>query len=87
MRDWARRHRLELMINCKNIVVGPNLKQAAVTAIYLEETAKLTYRSRCIGTPIGFTDEEVARLLDYIPKENSFNRAWDYYVGRLPESK
>ncbi len=65
-------------------VVGPNLKQATVTAIYLEETARLTYRARCLGTPICFTDEEVARLSDYIPKDFAFNRAWDYYASRLP---
>jgi len=65
--------------------VGLNLQQAVVTAIYLEETARLTYRARCIGTPICFTDEEVCRLSDYLFKENSFNRAWDYYVGRLPQ--
>src|SRR5262245_63245477 len=47
-----------LMRGHGSTVVGPNLQQAAVTAIYLEETAKLTYRARCIGTPIYFTDEE-----------------------------
>jgi ribulose-5-phosphate 4-epimerase/fuculose-1-phosphate aldolase len=72
-----------LMRGHGSTVVGPNVQQAAVTAIYLEEAAKLTYRARCIGTPICFTDEEVARLSEYVWKENSFNRAWDYYVGRL----
>jgi ribulose-5-phosphate 4-epimerase/fuculose-1-phosphate aldolase len=66
-------------------VVGPNLQQAVVTAIYLEETARLTYRARCIGTPIYFTDEEVGRLSDYVLAGNSFNRAWDYYAGRLSQ--
>jgi len=72
-----------LMRGHGSTVVGLNVQQAAVTAIYLEETAKLTYRARCIGTPICFTDEEVGRLSEYVSKENSFNRAWDYYVGRL----
>ena len=80
-------HRAVLMRGHGSTVVGPNLNQATVTAIYLEETARLTYRARCLGTPICFTDEEVARLSDYIPKENSFNRAWDYYAGRLPQLK
>jgi ribulose-5-phosphate 4-epimerase/fuculose-1-phosphate aldolase len=78
-------HSAVLMRGHGSTVVGPNIQQAAVTAIYLEETAKLTYRARCIGTPICFTDEEVARLSDYVWKENSFNRAWDYYVGRLSQ--
>ena len=64
-------------------VVGPNIQQATVSAIYLEETAMLTYRARCLGTPICFPDDEVARLSDYITAENSFNRAWQYYLGRL----
>jgi L-fuculose-phosphate aldolase len=78
-------HRAVLMRGHGSTVVGLNLQQAVVTAIYLEETAKLTYRARCIGTPICFTDEEAARLSDYVLKENSLNRAWDYYVGRLPQ--
>src|SRR6266436_5013486 len=71
-------NRAVLMRGHGSTVVGPNLKQAVVTAIYLEETARLTYRARCIGAPICFTDEEVASLSDYVLAENSFNRAWDY---------
>ncbi len=77
-------HRAVLMRGHGSTVVGLNLKQATVTAIYLEETARLTYRARCLGTPICFTDEEVTRLSDYIPKDYAFNRAWDYYASRLP---
>jgi ribulose-5-phosphate 4-epimerase/fuculose-1-phosphate aldolase len=76
-------NRAVLMRGHGSTVVGPNLKQAVVTAIYLEETARLTYRARCIGAPICFTDEEVASLSDYVLAENSFNRAWDYYAGSL----
>jgi ribulose-5-phosphate 4-epimerase/fuculose-1-phosphate aldolase len=76
-------HRAVIMRGHGSIVVGPNLKQTTVAAIYLEETAKLTYRARSIGTPVCFTEEEVAALASYIPKENSFDRAWDYYKSRL----
>ena len=77
-------HRAVIMRGHGSTVVGPNIKQATVAAIYLEETARLTYRARCIGTPICFTEEEAATLSNYIPKENSFDRAWNYYVGCLP---
>jgi ribulose-5-phosphate 4-epimerase/fuculose-1-phosphate aldolase len=49
-------------------VVGPNLKQATVAAIYLEETARLTYRARSIGKPICFTEDEVEALSNYVLK-------------------
>jgi len=78
-------HRAVLMRGHGSTVVGPNLKQTAVTAIFLEETARLTYRARCVGTPICFSQEEAASVSAYILKENSFNRAWDYYAGRLPQ--
>jgi ribulose-5-phosphate 4-epimerase/fuculose-1-phosphate aldolase len=65
-------------------VVGPNLKQATVAAIYLEETARLTYRARAIGKPICFTEDEVQLLSNYVLKHNSFERAWSYYEARLP---
>lgn len=76
-------HRAVLMRGHGATVVGPNLKQATVTAIYLEETARLTYRARCLGAPMCFTQEELASLSNYIPMENSFARAWDYYESRL----
>lgn len=78
-------HRAVIMRGHGSTVVDANLKQATVAAIYLEETAKLTYRARCIGTPICFTEEEVATLSNYIPRENSFDRAWDYYESRLAQ--
>jgi L-ribulose-5-phosphate 4-epimerase len=65
-------------------VVGPNLKQATVAAIYLEETARLTYRARSIGKPICFTEDEVETLANYVLKDNSFDRAWAYYEAKLP---
>lgn len=78
-------YRAVIMRGHGSTVVGLNLKQTTVAAIYLEETAKLTYRARCIGTPICFTEEEVATLSNYIPRENSFDRAWDYYESRLAQ--
>lgn len=76
-------HRAVLMRGHGSTVVGSTLKETTVTAIFLEEAARLTYRARCIGTPICFTQEEVTILSEYIPKENTFNRAWEYYSGRL----
>lgn len=68
-------------------VVGPNLKQATVATIYLEETARLTYRARSIGKPTCFNEDEVETLSNYVLKENSFDRAWVYYEARLPARK
>jgi HCOMODA/2-hydroxy-3-carboxy-muconic semialdehyde decarboxylase len=68
-------------------VVGPTLKHAAIVAIYLEETARLTYRARTIGQPICFTDEEVALLSNYTSRENNFERGWAYYEARLPAGR
>lgn len=68
-------------------VVGPSLKQATVAAIYLEETARLTYRSRSIGKPICFNEDEVETLSNYVLKDNSFERAWAYYEARLPTGR
>jgi L-ribulose-5-phosphate 4-epimerase len=81
------KQRAVIMRGHGSTVVGPNVKQATVTAIYLEETAKLTYRARSIGNPVCFTEDEVATLSSYIPKENSFERAWAYYEARLPTGR
>jgi L-ribulose-5-phosphate 4-epimerase len=78
-------HRAVIMRGHGSTVVGPNIKQATVAAIYLEETARLTYRARSIGTPTCFTEEEVTTLSNYIPRENSFDRAWNYYQSRLAQ--
>jgi ribulose-5-phosphate 4-epimerase/fuculose-1-phosphate aldolase len=81
------KQRAVIMRGHGSTVVGPDLKQATLAAIYLEETARLTYRARSIGKPICFTEDKVATLSSYIPKENSFERAWAYYEARLPAGR
>ena len=76
-------HRAVIRRGHGSTVVGPNVRHATVAAIYLEETARLTYRARSIGKPICYTQDEVATLSNYLPKENSFERAWAYYEARL----
>lgn len=45
-------HRAVLMRGHGSTVVGTTLKETTVVAIFLEEAARLTYRARCIRTPI-----------------------------------
>ena len=82
--DALGNHCAVIMRGHGSTVASPTLKQATVLTIYLEETARLTYRARSIGKPICFSEDEVATLSNYIPKENGFDRAWAYYACRLP---
>lgn len=77
------KHRAVLMRGHGSTVVGPDLKQATVMTIHLEETTKLTYRARCLGTPTPFTAEEAAAVSDLVLKKDSINRVWEYYQARL----
>ena len=81
------KQRAVIMRGHGSTVVGPNVRHATVTAIYLEETARLTYRALSIGKPICFSETEIATLSDYVSKENSFERAWAYYKERLAAAR
>lgn len=63
------------------IVLGQSVPHATAAAVFLEESARLQYRARCIGIPHYWTPAEVEeRSQSDLPHEPI--RAWEYYAAR-----
>jgi len=65
------------------IVVGKDLMEAVLGTIYLEETARIHYLARGMGTPHTIPIDISRTVGDVIFKEKSNQRAWEYYLSKL----
>ena len=62
-------------------VLGKDVIEAAIRAIYLEESAILQYRARQIGQPIYFSEQEVHERGTQLLDSSHILRAWEHYKG------
>lgn len=60
-------------------VLGKDIIEAVIRAIYLEESAVLQYKARRIGTPVYFTDEEIVARGQQLLNADHVMRAWEHY--------
>jgi ribulose-5-phosphate 4-epimerase/fuculose-1-phosphate aldolase len=65
-------------------VTGRSIPEAIVSAIYLEQEALAQWRAMAIGQPEFFTQAELDRTGPVAFDAVSFERAWHYYLARLP---
>lgn len=65
-------------------VTGRSIPEAIVSAIYLEQEALAQWRAMAVGEPQFFTQAELDRTGPVAFDPVSFERAWDYYLARLP---
>ncbi len=66
------------------VVTGRTLREAALRAIFLEDSAQLEYRARQLGEPVYYTNEELKRFHEASFNERAQERAWAYYVSKAP---
>jgi HCOMODA/2-hydroxy-3-carboxy-muconic semialdehyde decarboxylase len=60
-------------------VLGKDIIEATVRAIYLEESAMLQFKARQIGQPIYFSEEEVHQRGNQLLEPSHIHRAWEHY--------
>jgi len=60
-------------------VLGKDIIEATIRAIYLEESAMLQFKARQIGQPIYFGEEEVHQRGNQLLEPSHIRRAWEYY--------
>ena len=65
------------------LVVGKDLVEAVLATIYLEETARIHYLARGMGTPHTIPINISQKVGAEVFKEKSNQRAWEYYLSRL----
>lgn len=70
------------------VVVGANLKQAILNAIYFKINASLVLQSMLIGDDITYlSDGEIELTKNLVYADNSVNRMWDYWSRRCGDKK
>lgn len=65
------------------LVVGKDLEEAVLGTLFLEETAKLQFLAKLMGTPDYVPAELYPKISTQIFNEKSKKRMWDHYVAKL----
>ena len=76
-------HRVMTMKSHGAVVVGADVVETFVLAIYLEETARRQYLARAIGKPYTLTAEEVETIGTNLRKPHLLRKVWDYHHAKL----
>lgn len=76
-------HRVLMLRSHGAVTVGPDIVEAFVLAIYLEETARRQYLARAIGKPYVLTDAEVEKIGTNLRRPHLLRKVWDYHLAKL----
>ena len=76
-------HRVAMLKSHGAVVVGADVVEAFVLAIYLEETAKRQYMARALGTPYALTAAEVDNISANLRKPHLLKKVWDFHHAKL----
>jgi len=60
-------------------VLGKDIIEATIRAIYLEESAMLQFKARQLGQPFYFNEEEVQQRGHQLLEPSHIRRAWEHY--------
>lgn len=66
------------------VVVGPDIRTAAVLALYLEENARRQCLAAPLGEPYQLSPAEIEGARSGLSRPHLFAKAWDYYAAKLP---
>ena len=76
-------HRVAMLKSHGAVVVGADVVEAFVLAIYLEETAKRQYMARALGTPYALGAGEVEKISANLRKPHLLKKVWDFHHAKL----
>lgn len=76
-------HRVMMLRSHGAVTVGPDIVEAFVLAIYLEETARRQYLARAIGKPYVLSDAEVEKIGNNLRRPHLLRKVWDYHLAKL----
>ena len=66
-----------------SVVVGKDVLEATVLAIYLELNAERQVRAATLGKPYVFSDEEIRAFQKGLEKRGLFEKCWNYYLAKF----
>jgi ribulose-5-phosphate 4-epimerase/fuculose-1-phosphate aldolase len=76
-------HRVVMLKSHGAVVVGADVVEAFVLAIYLEETAKRQYLARALGTPYALGAAEADKIAGNLRKPHLLRKVWDFHHAKL----
>jgi L-ribulose-5-phosphate 4-epimerase len=76
-------HRVVMLKSHGAVVVGADIVEAFVLAIYLEETAKRQYLARALGTPYALGAAEADKISANLRKPHLLRKVWDFHHAKL----
>ncbi len=76
-------HRVVMLKSHGAVVVGADIIEAFVLAIYLEETARRQYMARSLGTPYALTGAEVEKIGANLRRPHLLRKVWDYHHAKI----
>ena len=76
-------HQVVMLKSHGAVVVGADVVEAFVLAIYLEETAKRQYLARALGTPYALVAAEVEKIGANLRKPHLLRKVWDFHHAKL----
>jgi len=62
-------------------ILGKDVIEATIRAVYLEESAILQFKARQIGKPIYFSPQEITERGTQLLESSHILRAWEHYKG------
>jgi L-fuculose-phosphate aldolase len=75
--------RAALMRAHGSVVVGNDVLETTVLAIYLELNAERQVRTATLGSPYVFSAEEIRSLQAGLEKRGLFEKCWKYYLAKF----
>ena len=66
-----------------SVVVGKDVLEATVLAIYLELNAERQVRAAALGEPYVFSGEEIGAFQKGLEKRGLFEKCWNYYLHKF----
>ena len=64
------------------VVTGANIREAVMSAVYLQVNAKLQLQALQLGEPVYLSEGEIANTFKRQMSPLGLDRAWDYWVRR-----
>ncbi len=66
-----------------SVVVGRDVLEATVLAIYLELNAERQVRATALGEAYAFSDDEIHAFQQGLEKRGLFEKCWNYYLAKF----
>lgn len=69
------------------VVLGADIVEAFVLAVYLEQNAERQYAAEALGDPYAFSDAEIEACRRNLEKRGLYEKCWNYYAAKFGSAK